>query len=575
MFFIKVLNQKRLTLKLLFIVTGFIAINFSTAIQAQAVNAWVTSSDKSKLMQKQATINFGASTNSNKITLNESTKYQSIDGFGHCLTEGSAEVISGLAEKQQDSLLNDLFNVSKGIGMSVIRVTIGASDLGNGTYTYDEVSGTDPNLTNFSFKGVDSLYLIPILKKVVAINPNIKILGSPWTAPTWMKTIKAFKGGHLATAYYAAYANYFVKYIQGMKANGINIWAITTQNEPQSADNTPSMQMTMQEQTDFINNNLGPAFKAAGITTKIIAYDHNCDVTDYPIFVCNNSAYVDGSAFHFYGGPITAMTTVYNATHKNVYFTEYCTCSNDFAAQLSKHMQSIMIGSLSNWSKVALEWNLATNASLGPHTDNGGCGICYGGVTINNATSYSYNSSYYIVAQMSKVMRMDAVRIASSSTNSSLPNVACINADSSRSLVTYNNSGSAIAFDVVWNGKSFPFTLTANSVASFTWQPYPDGIENGKIPEQYAFANLQTFPQPFTSSTRISFNLTKACVAKVLICNGKGTVISSLMNGLQEKGNHALIWNGLNGFGRSVSAGVYIVKVEAEGYTIAKRIMKQ
>jgi glucosylceramidase len=543
-------------------------------IWAQTVSIWVTTSDQSKLLQKQPTETFGTSSNSTKITLDENTKYQTIDGFGHCMTEGSAEVISGLSSRAQDSLLNALFNMSTGIGISVLRVALGACDLGNGVYSYDDVAGGDPTLAKFSLRGVDSTYLVPILKKVVAINPNIKILACPWSPPAWMKTNDSFIGGSLAAANYAAYASYFVKYIQTMMANGINIWAVTPQNEPENGGNNPSCTWTSAQETNFINNNLGPAFAAAGISTKIIAYDHNCDDTNFPTFVCNNSSFVDGSAFHLYAGDISAMSTVYNATHKNVYFTEQCTCSDDFPGELSNHVRNVMIGSLTNWSKTVIEWNLATDQNLGPHTNNGGCGVCRGGVTVNSATSFSFNTSYYIVAQFSKVIRPEAVRIATTATNNNLPNVAAVNPDGTRGLVVYNNTGSSTTFDVVRNSLSFPFTLANNAVASFSWAG-PTATETRITPVSLASTIVQIRAAPFALSTRITVGLCRAANAIVTICDSRGSVVASLIHGVLAQGNHTVTWNGTDCRGRPVPAGVYFVKVEAEALTIAKPILRE
>jgi hypothetical protein len=267
------------------------------------------------------------------------------------------------------------------------------------------------------------------------------------------------------------------------------------------------------------------------------------------------------------------MTTVFNATLKNVYFTEQCTCDSNFSAELSNHIQNVMIGSLNNWSKTAIEWNLATDANLGPHTTNGGCGVCWGGVMINSATSYTHYSSYYIVAQLSKVIKPGAVRIASTSTSTTLASVACINADSSRSLVVYNSGSSTSTFDVVWNGKSFPFTLAKNSVASFTWQG-TTGVIEGTIAAQSAFANIRNFPEPFVSSTRIDFNLTKNTDANVVISDCNGKVVASLMQGMNEKGRHSITWNGMDAYGHTVPAGVYVIRFKAAGLSIAKRILK-
>ncbi len=556
------------------IMRALLVVTFVCAsVYAQAASVWVTSSDQSKLLQKQPNLTFGNSANGTKITLNEATKYQNIDGFGECMTEGSAETIYSLATKQQDSLMNLLFNVETGAGMSVMRITVGASDLGNGTYTYSLVAG-DTALNNFSFKGVDSTYLIPILKKAIAINPNLKILACPWTPPVWMKTNNAYQGGNLQTQYYGAYAKYWVKYIQGMKANGIPIWGITVQNEPLNGGNTPSCTWTQQTEATFDNVYLGPAFKAAGITTKIIAYDHNCDVTAYPIYVCTTSTYVDGAAFHLYAGPISAMTTVHNATKKNVYFTEQCTCSDNFSGNYSGHMRDVFMGALTNWSKCVIEWNLSTDANLGPHTNNGGCGICVGGVMVNNPTSFTLKASYYTFASFSKVIKTDAVRVATTSTNNNLLTIAAINPDGSRGVVVYNNTGSTATFDVVWNNQAVPFTLNNSATASFLWQgPVP--VQEKPMPAKMVFTQIRNFPEPFTSATRINFNLTKNANADVVIYNSKGDVVASLMHGTQSKGSQSVVWNGRDSNDRPVSAGMYVIKLASEGYSIAKRILKQ
>ncbi len=337
-------------------------------------------------------------------------------------------------------------------------------------YSYDQVSG-DVSMTNFSLSGPDLTYLVPMLKKIIAINPNIKILATPWSAPTWMKSNNAWLGGSLNTTYYAAYATYFVKYIAAMAAQGITIWAVTPQNEPENAGNEPSMTMSSTEEANFISNNLGPAIKAAGYSTLIICYDHNCDDTSYPEYVISNaSSYVDGSAFHMYAGSISAMTTVHNYnTSKNVYFTEqYTGVGGSFSGDLSWHMQNVLLGSVNNWGKTAIEWNLATNSSYGPHT-SGGCSSCLGAYTISSSTSYTTNLSYYLIAHMSKVIKPNAVKIATTATNSNLINAAFINTDGTRSLVVFNNTGSSSTFDVSWNGLKYTYTLAAGAAASYIW----------------------------------------------------------------------------------------------------------
>ncbi|RKR09181.1 glucosylceramidase [Flavobacterium sp. 90] len=457
-------------LKATIMIKVIIMLLFITNVNAQTVTPWITSGDQTKLLQQQGTVSFGANSGSNPstVTVNAGTTYQTMDGFGYTLTEGSCEVISGMAATQQNQLLNDLYNPTTGLNANVVRISIGASDLSSSSYSYNETSG-DVNMNNFSLNGPDLTYLIPIIKKIKLINPNIKILATPWSAPRWMKSNGSWVGGNLQTQYYAAYAKYFVKYFDAMAAQGISIWGITPQNEPENPNNEPSMLMNSTEQKNFINQQLGPQMAAAGYGgIKIIAFDHNCDNTAYPIDVLNNSSYVDGAAFHLYLGNISAMSTVKNATNKNVYFTEQYTGSGgSFSGDFGWHMQNVVIGSTTNWAKTVLEWNAANNSSLGPRTP-GGCTTCLGAVTVNNSTSYTKNVAYYIIGQISKFVKPGALRVASSSTSGSITSSAFKNPDGSIALVIYN-SGSANTIKVVSGSSAFDYAVPASSAVTFNW----------------------------------------------------------------------------------------------------------
>jgi glucosylceramidase len=229
------------------------------------------------------------------------------------------------------------------------------------------------------------------------------------------------------------------------------------------------MTLTAQQELSFINNNLGPKIRGAGYNTKIIGFDHNCDNTSYPTTVANGSSYVDGSAFHLYSGSISALTTVKNATNKNVYFTEQWTSSaGNFGGDLSWHTQNVTIGAANNWAKAIFEWNLANNSSMGPHTP-GGCTQCLGALTVNNSTSVTRNVAYYIIAHLSKFVNVNAVRIGATSNHGNLISTAFRNPDGSKVAVVLNNSGGSLTFRIVWNNQSFTYSLAAGSVVSFKW----------------------------------------------------------------------------------------------------------
>lgn len=435
---------------------------------------YMTKGDGSALLQKQTlSLIFGTSVNNNPdITVDANQTYQSIDGFGYTFTGGTADLINGLPTANKDALLRELFsNDSTAIGVSYLRISIGASDLSASVFSYDDMPATqtDPTLTNFSL-GVDTVNLIPLLKQILAINPTIKILGSPWSAPLWMKDNNSSVGGSLKPIYYDAYARYFVKYIKAMQAKGINIDAVTPQNEPLNPNNNPSMKMTDVEQATFIKNNLGPTFAANGISTKIIVWDHNCDVPSYPLTILNDpqaNPYVDGSAFHLYAGDISAMTPVHNAfPNKNIYFTEqYTASSGTFAGDLAWHVRNLIIGAPRNWSRNVLEWNLASSAAYGPHTP-GGCTTCKGALTIGAGTTR--NVSYYIIAHASKFVKPGSTRVASNNVGS-LYNVAYTTPDGKKVLIVVNDGSAYQTFNIKYNNKWVTAALDAGSVGTFVW----------------------------------------------------------------------------------------------------------
>lgn len=396
-----------------------------------------------------------------------------VDGFGFTLTAGSADVINQLGTAEKNALLNELFGTGdNSIGVSFLRLGIGATDLSSSVYSYDDMPAgqTDPALANFSLSP-DQAAVIPILKQILLINPNIKLLATPWSAPVWMKDNNSSVGGNLNPVYYQVYANYFVKYIQAMQAEGLPVFAITPQNEPLHPGNNPSLYMTAAQEAVFIKNNLGPAFNTAGLSTKIIIYDHNCDRPDYPLDILNDAAarqYIDGSAFHLYAGNISALSQVYAAyPGKNVYFTEqYTSSSGNFSTDLQWHLKNVIIGSMRNYSRVALEWNLANDPSYGPHT-SGGCTTCLGAITIGSGI-VTRNVGYYIIGHASKFVRPGSVRIASDNYGS-LQTVAFLRPDGKKTLIVLNDSITPQSFNIRFKGQSLTTTVPGAAVATYVW----------------------------------------------------------------------------------------------------------
>ncbi len=436
------------------------------------VAVWLTNPDKSALFERQkGALRFTRdAAGPSAIEVDDRRKYQTIDGFGYALTGGSAQHLIHMESAARAGILRELFGTEgNGIGVSYLRLSIGASDLNDHVFSYDDLppGETDPQMARFTL-GPDLRDVVPVMKEILAISPAIRVLGSPWSAPAWMKTNQAVKGGQLKPEFYDAYARYFVRYITAMQKEGIRIDAITIQNEPLNEKNTPSMKMLAPEQAEFIKDHLGPAFHRAGIATKIILYDHNCDVPEYALSILDDPAaakYVDGSGFHLYGGKIEAMSQVHQAfPGKNLYFTEQMVTGSN----ITNPVQRLIIGATRNWSRNVLLWNLAADPKNQPHTDNGGCTMCQGAITIDGNT-VTRNAAYYTLAHASKLVRPGSVRIESSGPDA-LPNVAFRAPGGRKVLIVVNRAQSAHEFQIRYRGKAAAASLQAGAVATYTWQ---------------------------------------------------------------------------------------------------------
>ena len=444
---------------------------------AQDTSLWLTKPDHSALLAEQSPkLAFSKEAPAGQvIDVNSAKTFQTIDGFGFALTGGSAMLLHHMDAAKRAALLHNLFTTEgDGIGVSYLRVTVGSSDMNDHVYSYDDLAEgqTDPDMQHFSL-APDEADVIPVLKEILAINPKIKILASPWSAPLWMKTTGKAQGGVLLPEYFSAYAKYWVKYIEGMKDHGITIDALTIQNEPLNEKNTPSMVMLAPEQADFIEHDLGPAFQEAGIKTKILLYDHNLDHPAYVTSILKDPAaakYIDGSAWHLYGGKVEAMTQVHDAfPTKNIYFTEQSI--NDRPGATSMNVAGpvarVIIGVTRNWSRNVLLWNLAADPNAGPHTDNGGCPVCYGALTIDG-DNVTRLVGYYVIGHASKFVPPGSVRIDSNDLDR-LPNVAFKTPDGKTALIVSNPTDSTQNFAVRDNSKAFTTSVDAGAVGTYVW----------------------------------------------------------------------------------------------------------
>lgn len=460
------------------VVLTLLLANSPEAAAQRKLAAWMTTADKSSLLKEQPRVAWkkakgepGAA-----ILIDDARRFQTVDGFGHALTGGSADLLMKMSPAARTALLRELFGHGPGtISTSYIRVSVGASDMNDHVYTYDDLSEgqVDPELAHFTL-AEDEKSVIPVLREIEAIEPGIRILASPWTAPAWMKDNGKVKGGSLKKEYYDAYARYWVLYLKGMQARGITIDALTPQNEPENPKNTPSMVMTAEEEAAFVGKHLGPALAAAGLKTKIIAFDHNCDHPVYPETVLRDvdaAKYTDGAGFHLYRGEIGAMTEVHDAfPQKNVYFTEQMVVprKNSADGSIAQPVARVVIGAMQNWSRNVLLWNLAADPQNGPHTNDGGCPVCTGALTLDG-DKITRLTAYYTAAHASKFVPPGSVRIAADAPADSLPHVAFATPHKGYALIVSNNTNSDSKVKLRFRNKEAEVGLPAGAVATYVW----------------------------------------------------------------------------------------------------------
>jgi len=452
------------------------------------VDAYVTTANESMLFQHIA-VSFNAKDNMSPytITLSPDVAHQEIDGFGAAFTGSTCYNLLKMTKENRTSLLKETFDPESGMGYSYIRISIGCSDFSLGEYTHCD----EPGIENFALHEYDTRDVIPVLKEILAINPSVKIMASPWTCPLWMKvnnltdkkSHNSWKGGQLNPDYYNDYAAYFVKYVQAMKDNGINIESVTVQNEPLNKGNSASLYMTWQEQRDFVKNSLGPAFQLAGLNTKIIVYDHNynydniSDQQSYPskIYADSDAAkYIHGSAFHAYGGNKSELLNIQKAfPAKGLYFTEISIgdWGYTFASDLMWNTREVCIGTVNNYSKAVIVWNFMLDEAHGPYRP-GGCTECLGAVTLGSSNTVAKrNSHFYTIAHLAKVVKPGAIRIKTGGyTMSGLYYSGFKNTDGSYAVVFQNDTQDALNITVALNSKSFTYSVPGKSVVSYKWK---------------------------------------------------------------------------------------------------------
>lgn len=421
------------------------------------------------------------------VTLDPSVRYQTIDGFGAAMTWATCYNMLKMTDEDRHNLLVELFDREKGLGISLVRVSVGASDFNKEEYTWCDKEG----LENFKIDKRDEDIVIPVLKEMYAINPNVKIIASPWSVPKWMKMGNNGSGRHdqwtsgrLNPVYYQAYADYFTKWIQVMQGYGFKVSALTPQNEPLNHGNSMSTYMPWKDERDFIKT-LGPTLRKSGLDTRILLFDHNydydgmADQKNYPLNIYNDpeaSQYSAGSAWHDYGGSVSELKHIMEAApDKDIYFTESSigTWNYSWDGCILSHFRNIFMETMKYGCKGVTLWNMVLDDKKGPYSPQGGsCKTCYGAVEVNS-TTYKVSTRrthYYQIAHASKVIRQGAVRIAASGVDKpGLTYLAFRNPDGSYAVLALNESASMIPVTFNSGRHMFKANLPAGSITSMIW----------------------------------------------------------------------------------------------------------
>ena len=460
----------------LILATGCVTEPGSASVAAET---WLTTPDRTQLLSAQPLLEpIGRAGGDETITIDPTKRFQKMHGWGAAMTDASATLFSRLPADRREALFAELFGRENGgLGLSLTRLTVGASDFSLSHYSYDDTPRTtpDPELRYFSIEPARR-FVLPRVREALAVNPELKVVISPWSAPAWMKTTGSMITGKLEPRYYPAFALYLARTVEAFQSEGVPVSLLTIQNEPDfEPGDYPGMRVSAEQRAEIIGRHVGPLFASRQIKTGILDWDHNWNQPDQPLTVLADPIarqYVTGIAWHCYEGDVPAQSSVHNAfPEKETWFTE---CSGgDWSPKLANTLgwltDKVIIGAANHWSRGALLWNLALDPTNGPHT--GGCPRCTGVVTIDPATnSVTRNFEYYVLGHASRFVPPGAHRISVTKLTKGVEATGFLNPDGSRVLIVHRNSGKA-PLTIALDGRRYLGTIPNGAVATFRWRP--------------------------------------------------------------------------------------------------------
>lgn len=442
-----------------------------------------------------------AETGSDAVVIDTAKMYQDVLGFGAALTDASASLINQLPSDARENFLHELFHPSE-LGIGVTRICIGSSDYSTEMFSYDE-GNSDPELKRFSIDH-DRRYVIPELLTARQHNPDLFILASPWSPPGWMKNGVSMLGGNLKPVNFPIYSNYLIKFLQAYAEAGIQVNAITSQNETDTdqAGRMPACAWAQEHEVVFVGRHLGPAIAAANLNTKVWLLDHNFNLWGRVYNTLEDPdviKYVDGIAWHPYVGSVTAMTRIHDAypsTHHYVTEGSFSATADvtgpiRFAATPGPMTDggnappdmprqppadpSLEIArgglgatnSLRNWARCIIEWNIVLDEK---GTPNIGPFHGPGMITIDSHTQeITRGPNYWVLKHFSHAARRGAKVVDSQGDIENVAHVAFVNPDGRKSVVLSNTGAATRKLQIRTGGASTDVSLPGHSVTNLSW----------------------------------------------------------------------------------------------------------
>ncbi|WP_169787688.1 glycoside hydrolase family 30 protein [Luteipulveratus mongoliensis] len=412
------------------------------------------------------------------MTLDARDVRQPIEGFGAAFTDSSAYQLTRLKKRNPThyaQVMQHLFNTRTGLGLNVMRVPMGSSDFTAESHHWTDADRQGPRedpLHYFALSPAETSRLIPVIKDALAINPSMHIVATPWSAPAWMKehhSLIGQEGGSLRPEYYNAWADYFVRWIRGLKAHGVPVWGVTVQNEPYFAPaDYPGMPYSASELATFTKSYLAPALKAANLRPVIVAHDHNwANATEAKDELSGDRSFVGAVGWHCYNNE--AGTSTMTAVHR-IYpdLPQHVTeCSSDTASgDLIRYSTAeLALRSTQHWARSVVLWNLALGPGGTPHL--GGCQGCRGLLTVTD-TGESWTPIRDQLGQVARFVRPGAWHISSTEETGGVVTSAFVNRDGTQVLVAHNPTTATVAFSTRWTDRGgFDYRLPAGATVTF------------------------------------------------------------------------------------------------------------